>query len=268
MKLSRRTSFVALVALAITLVAPLTVGHAATGGAIHPGVQTFTDGAQCTANFIFSGGGNTYIGQAAHCAGTGGNTETNGCTASTLPEGTQVTVDGATKPGTMVYSSWVRMQAEHQTNPDVCQYNDLALIKLDPADAGNVDPTVPHWGGPVGINTSGCAGEQVYSYGNSELRLGITQLSPKTGQCVSDDGNGWSHKVLTVSPGIPGDSGSAFLDASGNALGVLSTIEILPVAGSNNIGDVSRELNYANAHGAGVTLVLGGAFNGNQLPIG
>src|SRR5438477_5632333 len=83
----------------------------ATGAAIHPGVQTFTDGAQCTANFIFSGGGNTYIGQAAHCAGTGGNTETNGCTASTLPEGTQVTVTGATKPGRMVYSSCVRMRA-------------------------------------------------------------------------------------------------------------------------------------------------------------
>jgi hypothetical protein len=40
---------------------------------------------------------------------------------------------------------------------------------------------------------------------------------------VGDDGNGWSHTVYTVTPGIPGDSGSAFLDASGNALGVLST---------------------------------------------
>ena len=33
---------------------------------IHPGVQTFTAGAQCTANFIYSDGTTVYIGQAAH----------------------------------------------------------------------------------------------------------------------------------------------------------------------------------------------------------
>ena len=38
---------------------------------IHPGVQTDTEGGQCTANFIYTGGTDTYIGQAAHCAGTG-----------------------------------------------------------------------------------------------------------------------------------------------------------------------------------------------------
>ena len=39
---------------------------------IHPGVQTVTDGAgQCTSNFIFTRGSDTYIGQSAHCSGTG-----------------------------------------------------------------------------------------------------------------------------------------------------------------------------------------------------
>src|SRR5438067_7479319 len=77
---------------------------------IHPGVQTFTDGAQCTANFIYSDGTNVYIGQAAHCSGTGGNTETNGCTSPTLPVGTKVDVGGASHQGTMVYNSWATMQ--------------------------------------------------------------------------------------------------------------------------------------------------------------
>ena len=36
---------------------------------VHPGVQTFTEGAQCTANFIFRDGADTFIGQAAHCSG-------------------------------------------------------------------------------------------------------------------------------------------------------------------------------------------------------
>src|SRR3989442_15833556 len=78
---------------------------------IHPGVQTFTAGAQCTANFVFYDASNTvYIGQAAHCSGTGGNTATNGCTSGSLPIGTQVQVTGASQPGVMVYNSWLTMQ--------------------------------------------------------------------------------------------------------------------------------------------------------------
>ena len=38
---------------------------------IHPGVQTLTNGAQCTSNFIFRDATSTYIGQAAHCSGVG-----------------------------------------------------------------------------------------------------------------------------------------------------------------------------------------------------
>src|SRR5689334_7278479 len=77
---------------------------------VHPGVQTLTEGAQCTANFIFSDGTNVYIGQAAHCSSTGAATDTDGCTSDSLPIGTAVEVDGATHPGTMVYNSWLTMQ--------------------------------------------------------------------------------------------------------------------------------------------------------------
>jgi hypothetical protein len=59
---------------------------------IHPGVMMYTDGAQCTANFVFSdGAGNTYVGYAAHCAGTGAATDINGCDTQSLPLGTKVT---------------------------------------------------------------------------------------------------------------------------------------------------------------------------------
>jgi hypothetical protein len=217
---------------------------------IHPGVQTVTAGAQCTANFVFFDASNTvYIGQAAHCSGTGGATETNGCDSGSLPIGTPVQVGGASQPGTMVYNSWLAMQAAGETNPDTCAFNDLALIRLNPADFGKVNPSIPFWGGPSGIDTNGtAAGENVYSYGNSSLRGGITQLSPKQGVSLGDDGNGWSHNVYTATPGIPGDSGSAFLNSAGAALGVLSTVQIAPVAGSNGVGDVSREINYMSSH--------------------
>jgi len=240
--------------------------------AIHPGVQTNSPSGQCTSNFVFhDAADNVFIGQAAHCTGTGGATETDGCNSGSLPLGTEVQVQGASQPAVMVYNSWLAMQATGETNPDVCAFNDFALLRLDPADYSKVNPSIPHWGGPNGINTTGTPlGQTVYSYGNSSLRLGLTVLSPKTGLSLGDSGNGWSHNVFTVTPGIPGDSGSAFLDSSGRAVGVLSTLQVAPLAGSNGVGDVSRELNYVAGHGGpSVQLALGTeAFNPNQLPLG
>ncbi len=205
------------VLLVTALLPPIASAWAPAGQAtVHPGVQVFTEGAQCTANFVFQDPSNVvYLGQAAHCSGTGGQTETNGCTSGSLPIGTSVEITGASKPGTLVYNSWLTMQAKGETNPDTCAFNDLALIKIDPADVGKVNPSVPGFGGPTGVGSAGGAGSTVYSYGNSELRGGVTKLSPKQGVIVENEGNGWSHDVLTVSPGVPGDSGSGFMNASG-----------------------------------------------------
>ena len=226
---------------------------------IHPGVMTFTDGAQCTSNFVYRDGGGTYIGQAAHCSGTGGATETNGCDSGSLPIGTQVEVDGATRPGTLVYNSWIAMQQAGEANADACSYNDFALVRIDPADVGRVNPTVPGFGGPQGVGGSSAGlGDTVYSYGNSSLRGGVTKLSPKQGVVVQSEGNGWSRTVYTVTPGVPGDSGSGFMSDSGQAIGTLSTLQVLPIAGSNGVGDLASELAYARGHGfAGVGLVNG-----------
>jgi hypothetical protein len=226
---------------------------------VHPGVQTITNGGQCTSNFVFyDAANNVYIGQAAHCAGTDGNTATNGCDAGTLPTGTPVDVDGAGQPGTMVYSSWATMQANGETDADTCQYNDLALVKLNPADYGKVNPSLPFWGGPTGVTDTVAQGDKVLSYGNSSLRQGITQLSPKQGLSLGQDSGGWNHTVYTVTPGIPGDSGSAFMDAQGRAFGVLSTLQVAPLPAGNGVGDVSREIAYMKAHGGpDVTLATG-----------
>jgi hypothetical protein len=255
----------AVAALAIAPSAASAWAPAATA-TIHPGVQTFTDGAQCTANFIFTDGADTYIGQAAHCSGTGGSTDTDGCTSGSLPEGTQVQVTGANQPATMVYNSWVRMQAAGETDSETCQFNDLALLKLDPSDVPNVNPSIPSWGGPTGVG-EGAALDDTYSYGNSELRGGVTQLSPKRGKILDVSPGGWSYDVYTVSPGIPGDSGSAFLNAGGQAMGILSTVQLAPLAGANGVGNVGKEIAYAQAHGfSGLNLVSGTEpFDGSGL---
>jgi hypothetical protein len=261
MRVRRRIAALAVMACAgIAAFAPAANAWApADSATVHPGVQTFTDGAQCTANFVFSDGTTTYIGQAAHCSGTGGSTETNGCDSGSLPVGTKVDVTGASQQGTLVYNSWLTMQSAGETDPDTCAYNDLALIKLEPGDAAKTNPSIPFWGGPTGLNTTGTTtGDTILSYGNSELRGGVTQLSPKQGKSIGDDGGGWSHNVYTATPGIPGDSGSAFIDAGGKALGVLSTVQLAPVAGSNGVGDVGREVAYMHAHsGPGANIVNG-----------
>jgi hypothetical protein len=237
--------------------------------AVHPGVQTFTAGGQCTSNFIFSDGSNVYIGQAAHCSGTGGNTATDGCTSGSLPIGTKVDVTGASKQGTLVYNSWLTMQGKKEANVDTCAYNDLALVQLDPSDVGKVNPSVPAFGGPTGVaEAPTTAGATVYTYGNSELRGGVTKLSPKQGTVVQQQGNGWSRDVYTATPGIPGDSGSGFLDSNGSAIGVLSTVQIAPLAGSNGVGDLAREITYMHANSAfgGVNVVPGTQpFNGSLV---
>lgn len=250
------------------LVIAATLGGATTASAqwapagtatVHPGVQTYTDGAQCTANFVFTdGAGGIYIGQAAHCSGTGGQTDTDGCQTQSLPNGTPVEVDGASRPGTLVYNSWTAMQQAGETDADTCAYNDFALIKLDPADHGKVNPSVPTLGGPSGLGTTTATLDDVYSYGNSSLRQGITLLSPKLGKSLGTQGNGWTHLVYTVTPGIPGDSGSGFMDAQGRAFGVLSTLQLAPVAASNGVSDLPKALAYARAHGGpDVTLAAG-----------
>ena len=239
--------------------------------AIHPGTMMYTAGAQCTANFVYTdNAGNVYVGYAAHCAGTGTSTDTNGCTTDSVPLGTPVTFtnDGSlisdgtpVGHGTLAYSSWITEHLLGTTDPNTCAYNDLALVKVDPADVGKVNPSVPFWGGPTGIDTDGtAAGDRVYTYGNSSLRAGLSPLSPHTGISLGDNAadGGWSHPLYTVTPGIPGDSGSGFMSADGKAIGVLSTLGLAPLPASNNIGDIAKELAYANSHGmSGLTLVNG-----------
>jgi hypothetical protein len=235
---------------------------------IHPGTMMYTDGAQCTANFVFTNGASVYVGYAAHCAGTGAATDTNGCDAGSLPLGTRVDfveggslISGGTKVGggTLVYSSWLAMQQNNESDPNACDYNDFAVVEVDAADVSKVNPSIPFWGGPTGIDTDGTvAGDTVYTYGNSSVRGGAEALSPKQGRSLGDAGEGWSHDVYTVTPGIPGDSGSAFIDDQGRALGTLSTVQLAPLAGSNGVGDLAKELAYAQANGqSGLTLATG-----------
>jgi hypothetical protein len=308
MRNRRAAALGAVMALAWTL-APAPAATAADPAAdsrpIRPGVQMLTEGALCTANFVFRDsrtvkhkvrkaipkkkrhkfGGRkyrtvvvartvtrTYLGYAAHCAGRGGSTDTDGCTTPSYPLGTRVTfVTGARQGllggssgstvghGTLRYSSWLAMQRARVTDRLACAYNDLALVQVDAADVPKVDPTVPVFGGPSGVAGLPAVGGAVYAYGSSPVRSASTA---KTGTVRGRDG-AWSATVRTRPNGVPGDSGSGYLDASGRAVGVLSTLSIFPDTGANGIGSLARELAFARDHGLPrLVLVRGRAFVG------
>lgn len=236
----------------------------ATSAAIRPGVELVTpidahSASVCTADFVFTAGGATYLGMAAHCAGTGSSTAGSGCAARTLPTGTTVVVrrgDGVDSHATLAYSSWVTMQQRRERDPQRCDFNDFALVALSPADAAVVNPTVPLLGGPTGLDVDGvAAGEGVYSY---QPHDGDTPV--KVGTSLGDGAGGQIHYVTTRPPGVPGDSGSGFLDAHGDAFGILSTA-FDDARQSNGVIDLAAALDYAGRYGnlGPVTLVSGTA---------
>ena len=115
------------------------------------------------------------------------------------------------------------MQANGESNADTCAYNDLALVKLDPADVGKVNPSVPGFGGPTGRGRD---------LGDRRRRLLLRELvaALRHHSAEPQEGPRWWRPRATAGaarstrsrPGIPGDSGSGFLNASGQAIGVLS----------------------------------------------
>jgi hypothetical protein len=237
---------------------------------ITPGVQMVTRGSQCTGNFVFTDSRRrVYVGYAAHCAGKGAATDTNGCRTRSVALGTRVRFAEGMSPATagttrghgrLAYSSWINMRRRGLSGGPACDFNDFALVRVERASLKHVNPSVPFWGGPSRLGPGRlAAGSQIYSYGNSSLRGGAEPLAPKTGATLGQSGQGWTHDAYTVTPGIPGDSGSGFMDRRGRAFGVLSTVAVAPLPASNGLGDLYREVRYAQRHSgiAGLRLVAG-----------
>ncbi len=241
--------------------------------AIVPGVQIATPvggGAElCTSNFVFSdGGGTVYLGTAAHCmAGEEATSSVDGCKEPVMGKGTQVAIrgrDGKDYAGTLAYNSWATMQATGESDPAVCNENDLALVALAPEDVARTSPTVPGFGGPTALDTDGTSdGEKVYSYQPNQVLVAPNKQGVSLGQPDPR-----THVVATVPQGVPGDSGSGYMDAQGNAFGSLSSL-MAPTT-TNGVADIAQALAYGAEKGAvgEVSLVPGDRpFSSSGLPL-
>jgi hypothetical protein len=233
---------------------------------VSPSMMLYTKGGQCTANFVYvDRAGRAYIGQAAHCSSRGAQTDTNGCTTRSWPLGTAVRDASGRRIGTLAYNSWIAMQRVREKRRNVCAANDLALVRIDRSLVPRTTPTMPGLGGPTSLNTTGVTtGAQVYAVGNSSLLFGAGSLVAQTGVVEKAINGGWAYFVTMARPGIPGDSGSGYLDARGRALGQLSTISAGTDGVGNTIGNLAKEIAYARRHGVpGLSVVRGQtAFRG------
>ena len=221
---------------------------------IRPGNVIETEGQGCTADFVFYDATSVYIGTAAHCAPApydGSLEASDACGGESSPPGSPAKLEGATRPVELIYSSWWTMnELKMEPFQTICTDNDFALFRIDPADAGRVNPSIPHWGGPTGLRQSGMAsGERVVVYGNSNTRMDEDSIKPLEGLLELDVNEGWMHDVQMVTPGIPGDSGSPSLDGSGAAIGPLNRLLYAP-PGSNQISDLAHLLAFMREHTA------------------
>lgn len=229
--------------------APATTDQAWTPAAeasIRPGAQTTSRSRGCTANFVFTSGSDVLLGSAAHCTAEG--TSTDGCANPTLAPGARVEVEGAEHPATLAYSSWHTMQRRGETDENTCLYNDFALLRLDPRDHDRVNPTMPEWGGPLGLSAGARAGDTVYFYGQPDGSRATEATVERRA------GGGRTYRVrasrLGLDAGVPGDSGSGWLDPTGRAVGVLSSIQTVPSPLSNGVSDLAMALAYMRQHTA------------------
>lgn len=219
--------------------------------AIRPGVQVISSVGQCTSNFVYTSPDNAtvYLGFAAHCitpSTAPAGTATNGCDSrnTPLPPGTKVEVEGAADEGVVAYSSWWTMRQTQETDAVVCAENDFALVRLSATDAMATNPAMLHFGGPTGIAApdSLLVNDKVLTYGNSGLRLGVEDLRRKEGYIY--DVTEWTTIIVTVTPGIQGDSGSGVILESGPAIGAAVTSYAVPPGGSG-VTNLAPALAYA-----------------------
>lgn len=203
---------------------------------VRPGVGVVSDAGSCTSNFVFKSPDNAtlYLGLAAHCL-------------EGEEENEPVEIAGGAVRGTVAYNSWYTMD-NMDSSPGVDeQTNDFALIEIPEDERHRVHPAIHHYGGPVGLTEQAQAGDRVLTYGNTPLRQGVEPSNTREGYVV--DSTSWYTSMYILTPGLPGDSGSAVLDGKGEALGVLIHLGVAPMPASNGAVNVAAALAFAVEHG-------------------
>lgn len=200
---------------------------------VRPGQQVASSQGRCTMNFLFAGSdGNRYMGVAGHCV-PGADLDTTWAYGS----GPVATVNGQ-RIGEWVYA----------VNSGV---RDFSLVRLDTGVAASGE--LMHFGGPTALYTDHAPTPALlHHYGQismtGSLVPGRSMIAPNTLHTA---------QVAALGAGVWGDSGSAVIDSSGRAVGVLVTLGAINSrsAGTNGITRLDHQLPFAE-RSLGVQLAL------------
>lgn len=256
-----RAATLLLVLLTVPLLAPAAAEPAPTpagwpalaGATVRPGTRVFSDAGQCTSNFVFTSPDNAslYLGLAAHCV----DGMDIGAPVRISPDAT----------GTLAYSSWSTMARVGEKNVETLDHNDFALIRVDDAHRAKVHPAMRHFGGPIALADSSTVtrGEKVLTYGNSGLRMGVEPANWHEGYVIDEGFYRWTRSVVTVTPGVFGDSGSGLMTGDGRATGIVVTLG----GGWNGVTMLDKALSYAEQkEGIQVRLATWPLLDAGALP--
>ena len=247
-------SFVLALAVMATALLVSTGPATATGtGRIGPGTQMVTAGRTCTAGFVFRDSRHhVFVGYAASCA-TRTSTAWNPCKHRPLPAGTRVRFAERGRTvgyGELRYSSLRALRHAGVTDAATCAANDFALVELRGAARRHADATVPYWGGPSGIGSLPAAGTTVFGLVRESA---AARTLPRAGTVTTVDRN--TAGVTTLLASGRGARGSGFLDASGRAVGILTSSA---ASGTNTVTSLAAVVGYARHHGVpGLRVVRG-----------
>jgi Trypsin-like peptidase domain len=192
----KRKLLTAAATLAVVAALPSAASAAVT---LQPGAYHETDAGSCTLNFVYTGGGKTYLGTAAHCVASIGQQVRD--------------IDGT------VFGKVAFIGDQNTTAWD------FAFIEVDPEDLGRVSPAVKGWPAfPKGATTPAetLLGDSIQLSGYG-LGYDTTPATQEQRRAImgSDDAS-----TYTVSGPIHwGDSGGPLVHiGTGKALGIVSRL--------------------------------------------
>ncbi|HEX2065679.1 MAG TPA: hypothetical protein VHI93_02605, partial [Candidatus Thermoplasmatota archaeon] len=160
-----------------------------------PGEGTFI----CTANFLFTSGGRTYLGAAGHCFLPPDRKATHGPDAdyNAADVVTEVCVDFCVFGGQLTgllgdFRVLGPVAYARQTGPGGDIGNDFGVVEVPAALSDRLRPAMPVWGGPTGLDGSEATGEPLVHYGNGIDSGSFFASKGRAGTGLSDgEPNSW-----------------------------------------------------------------------------
>lgn len=204
---------------------------------IRPGVLVEAKSRTCPSNFLFARPDNTslFLGIAAHCV-------------QDMVVGEWVLVDpGRTDaPALLAYSSWQTMAELGVDDPQMLDFNDFAVLRLDPAFRMFAHPAIVRFGGPAAMGDADALdlGDEVVSYAEPDAG------SPDLGawKAVVTKRHDWGLLTYGAPPELPGRLGTGVMTPDGRAVGLTVSLGAVPDPASNGVARLDAVMAFALEH--------------------